>query len=509
MKKINLLLLFCVFVFASCKKDFLEELPEGQIGVDKYFKSLEEFNQALNGAYVPLRYVADTAFYMDEMRSDNTHYDYDSKDRGGSGYEQLADFMDDAENAVTLQRYKANYIGIHRTNTILDRLEKITFEMSDADKNRIIGETKALRGHYYFDLVTHYGGVPLHIHEVTLVQQANLASSTKEEVYTQIIADLKDAYEKVDVPKFPQTGRVTKGMVAATLGKVYMSWGKPNEAIPYLEAVTKMGYDLLPNYADIFSPTNKNNIESIFEVQYKAGTDGQQSSFIYRFIPRTPDTKNILGVSFNNTIGGWNTPTQDLIDAYEDGDKRLDASIGVVEGTLNSSADFMPTKIVSILDYKTNDNVVAKYFTRKFFHLPYNMNRNTDDNWMLIRYADVLLLLAEAYNENGNSSAALPLLNKVRNRAGLAAIHDGAKENLKKAIAQERRVELAFENHRWLDLVRTGKAQEVMTAHGNQLKKIYGYLLANSYHVNENRLIYPIPFRELKLNTLLEQNPGY
>ena len=510
MKNFKYLLFTIVLIInTSCEKDFLELSPEGNLNTGNYYKNTQDFQQALVGAYVPLRDVSNIAFFMDEMRSDNSEYDYNPKDRGGLGFEQLADFLDDSQNGVISQRYLACYNGISRTNVILDKLEKINFSMTDADKNQIIGEAKALRAHYYFDLVRHFGKVPLHIHEVLDKENAYLPQSSVEEIYTQIINDFTDALDKVSLPKFPQgTGRITKGMVASELALVYMSLKQYDKSVPLLDSVTKMGYGLWANYGDAFKNENQNKMESVFEVQYKDGTDGQSSNFIYRFIP-IGNTTNILGINYNNTLGGWNVPTPDLIESYEIGDKRLDASIGVIEGTINASSNFVASRIVSSVNYVPNPSVAYKYFIRKYYHPPYLLANNTKENWPVIRYSNVLLMLAESLNESGQSSVALPYLNQVRTRAGLANVTTTVQSDLRDIIAKERRIELAFENSRWLDLVRTNQAIPVLTQFGIKQKAKYGYMLPSAYTITENRYIYAIPFREMTINPKLIQNNGY
>ncbi|GEP95704.1 RagB/SusD family nutrient uptake outer membrane protein [Chitinophaga cymbidii] len=519
------ILLAAVLLLSACKDKFLDEYPEGQLSEGNFFLSTEDFMQALTGAYVPLRgainptrgtYEAGSginniAFFMDEMRSDNTHYDYNAKDRGGAGYEQLADFMDEATNGVVENRYRSAYVGVSRANVILDRIETITFEMDEADRKKIVGEAKALRAHYYFDLVRHYGGVPLHLHEVKAVSESFLPRSGVDTVYAQIISDFTDALALLEPPSvFPQSGHITKGMVATELALVYMTRKRFADAVPLLQSVTQMGYDLLPEYASVFTPANENSRESIFEIQYKEGTEGLQGNLIYRFIPVTPDTKNILGISYNNSDGGWNVPSDDILAAYEPNDKRLDASIGIIEGHLDADADFIPEKIVSVVNYPGPPaGKVAKRFIRKYLHPPYTTVNNTGDNWPVFRYADVLLMLAECLNETGSSGEALPHLNRVRDRADLGDITTTDQAQLREIIAHERRIELAFENHRWLDLVRTERAIPVMTAYGNYMKLHYGYLLPSSYKVTTERLVYAIPFREMQYNKLLVQNKGY
>jgi tetratricopeptide (TPR) repeat protein len=509
-KLLSCILISTIIITASCKKDFLVLYPEGQINEGNFYKTTADFQQAVVGAYVPLRDIASYAFYMEEMRSDNTEYDYNSKDRGGAGYEQFADFLDDATNPVLANVWQAAYKGIQRTNVVLDRITNISSTIiTDADKKQIIGEAKALRAHYYFELVRLFGGVPLYLHEVKDNSSSFINRSSVDEVYNQIITDYSDALSLLAPPaKFPQSGVVTKGMVATELGLVYLTRKDYAKATPLLQSLTQMGYGLLPNYADVFKLANKNSKESIFEVQYKAGTDGQSSSFIYKFIPVTPNTTNILGVNYNNTSGGFNVPTPDIVAAYEKGDVRLDASIAVAKGKFNSNVDFIADSVVSVLNPSTQGSV-SKMFIRKFYNKPYGLQNNTDDNWPLYRYADVLLMLAESLNEQGKSAEALPYLNQVRSRAGLTPATSSDQATLRNIILHERRVELAFENHRWFDLLRTGQAISVMNAFGILQKMKYAYILPAAYNITNERLIYAIPFRETQVNTALTQNTGY
>jgi len=519
LKNIFIILLGGV-IMASCSKEFLTLNPEGNLNEGIFFKSTQDFEQALIGAYVPLRTVASQAFYMDECRSDNAMYFYFARDRGNFVTENLVDFLDQSDNPTIANRWNADYVGIFRCNSILDRIEKIKFDMAQADKDRIVGETKALRAHYYFDLVVNYGGVPLFVHEVTKRDDAFLGRSSVEQVYAQIISDLKDAIGALKNPTFSGSdiGRVNKGSASTELGRVYLQLGDFANAMAALEPVTQMGYQLLPNFRDVLNPANKGNHELIFDIQYQSGNTSQQSDFIYRFIPITPDTKDMLGVSFNNTIGGWDVPTDDLMSVFEPGDSRYDASIGVMEGTTDQNDNFIldPNGIKSIVGYSQPTGKAIRYFARKYFYPPYpNLNRNTDQNWPLYRYSDVLLMLAECYNEAGSgrdANKSLGYLNQVRQRAfgsGNGMITTTSQTDLRDVIAKERRRELAFENKRWQDLIRTGQAISVMNAYGVDLKAKYSYLLPNSYNVTQNRLLYAIPFEEVQRNKNLTQNPGY
>jgi len=510
MKKYLLYITVFSFLLSACAKSYLELNPESQPNANDFYKTEAQFRQAVNASYQPLRgLVAESGYLMGEMRSDNTHYDYYSKDRGLHiiRRENIANFLDDAQNQWTNQYYFDAYTGIARANTVIGRLENADIP-ADA-KAQLMGEAKFLRAYYYFNLVRYYGEVPLYLKEVVKQEDAFLPRSPVEEVYKTIIADATDAVSKLKPVVFPQSGMATLGTAKTLLAEVYMVRKKYAEAAALLTDVTKMGYILLPEYADVFDPAKKTSQESVLEVQFKAGDQGQQSRFIYWFMPKTTNTELITGIKANSLLtGGWNVPTADLLNTYEVNDKRKDASVIVAEGVYDGDGEFAVQALKSIVNYQTPAGKVAKPFCRKYLH-KHDKELNTDDNFPIYRYADVLLLLAECLNETNKGGEALPYLNQVRKRAGLGNITTTAQGPLRDIIAKERRVELAFENHRWNDLVRTGKAIEVMTAFGIKQKQLYSYLPANSYQVNNNRLLYPIPYSERQLNAQLTQNPGY
>lgn len=514
MKKIAIIILGTLGL-ASCNKETLNLVPQTSLSSASFFKDAAQYNQALTGAYTNLRTVAFTGIYMDEMRSDNTFFTLYSADRGTStSAEAMAEFID---NNISSQepnnpgnRYGNDYSGIAQVNTILTRLDKST--LAKADKDQISGEALFLRAFYYYDLVQHYGGVPLQLTEVTDVSGAFLPRNTADEVYAQIINDLNTAIPVLPIAKtFPQTGRATQGAAKMLLAYSYMS--KVTKEYAKAEAalldITKMNYGLLSDYGAAFDPANKNSKESIFEVQYKMGNDGQQSDFIWRFIPKTTNSEVILGLRGTNArgglaSGGWNVPTQEMVDSYEKGDLRLPASIAVAEGTVANEV-LTTTAVKSPVDYKPTTGLGYYYFIKKYLHPPFQVEYNTDDNWPVYRYSGALLLLAECLVAEGKAGDALPYLNQVRQRAGLASLTAATKQN----VADEMRHELAFENHRWTDLIRNNMAIDVLTAKGVRLKALYGWLLPSTFNITQNRFIYAIPFRELQINTKLTQNPGY
>lgn len=478
-----------LMILNSCTKDFLTINPQTNVVAAAFFITEDDFRQAVTAVYRPLHGLYSDAYVMGEMRSDNTHYIYKSNDRGGQNVqkENISAFTDVSTNSYTRSKYVNCYSGIAKANAVLVRIDKAA--INDALKKNLKGQAEFLRAFYYFELVQYYGDVPLHLTEVTEVSQAGLARTPKADVYKQIIADATDAAALLPVAQTTK-GMVTKGSAKTLLGYVYMTLKQYPEAEAALKEVTTLGYSLLPDYASIFDPANKNNAESIFEVQYLQGTFGLSSNFAYQFAPAVSDTKSITGITGNNqNFGGWNIPSSDLIAAYEPNDKRKAASIA--DGYTDNSGNF-----------------VAQPFVKKYLH-PHAVFNNTNNNWPVYRYADVLLLLAEALNEQNKSAEALPHLNLVRNRAGLPNVSNTNQAALRDIILKERRVELAFENHRWLDLVRTGKAIEVMTAYGAKMKLQYSYLGSETYNVTADKFIFPIPFDELAINKLLIQNPGY
>ena len=473
----------------ACKKSFVELLPQTRVTEDNFFKTADDYTQAVVGAYSSLHGLYADAWVMGEIRSDNATY-FNSPGLAGGEFTDrysISNFLDVSNNPYNSEKYDNCYSGIAKTNSILDRIDASTID--DTVKANLKGQAQFLRAFYYFELVQYYGGVPLHLSEVNSFAETALPRSSADSVYKQIIADATSAAGLLPATQ-TTVGMVTQGSAKTLLGYVYMTLKQYSDAEKMLTDVTGLGYSLLPNYADIFKV--KNNAESIFEVQYIAGSQGQQNDFAFQFAPNIVNVINILGVTGNNqVVGGWNKPTPDLIAAYEPGDTREAASIAFsyVDG---------------------GGDTINEPYCIKYTHPPYTQYDNAGDDWMVYRYADVLLLLADCLNEEGKSTQAIPYINMVRARAGLTATIAVSQADVRTAIAHERRVELAFENHRWLDLVRTGQAISVMTDFGVKIKQQEPYLPADAYtDITVNKLIFPIPLEEIQTNKLLTQNPGY
>lgn len=507
MKKILISIIIVAVSASSCEKEFLDLFPQTNLSAATFFQNESQFDQALIGAYGSLRGIVIPGSYMDEMRSDNTFFTYYPPNRGPANWvEDIILFRDNPETSMTNDRYRSDFEGISRVNAIVDRIAATN--IAETAKDRILGEALFLRAFYYFDLVQHYGGVPLHLKDVTSINDAFLPRASINEVYAQIIIDLTAAIPRMPVvTSFPQSGRATNGAGKMLLAYAYMS--KPTKEYPKAETelrdITNMNYQLLADYTQVFNPFNKNNSESIFEIQYQEGNTGNQSSFIFTFLPKTTNAAVLTGIPVNVLLsGGWNVPTQELVGSYETGDKRLPASISVIEGTqVNNNFTYETEK--NVVGYTPAAGKTYYYFIKKFLHPPYQQVFNANDNWPVFRYSGALLLLAECLVEQGRGGEALPYINEVRNRAGL----DDLTVVTAADVANEMRHELAFENHRYTDLIRTGKAIEILTKHGIDMMNRYSTIPPNSFNITTEKLVYPIPYRELQLNKQLVQNPGY
>lgn len=458
MKNTFIIFLIIGVVAVSCEEE-LTIFPEDSLSEPTFFKTAEDFEQAVNGAYVPLRQINNLSKpYLAEMHSDNTYFARNTAFGATEQQEDIADFAIPSDNGITANvhvnnQYVLDYQIIARANQILTTIDEAEFDT--ASKNNIKGQALFLRAYAYFELVRFFESVPLHLVPVTGREDAALPLSPSGEIYAQIIADVQQAVQLLPPKSEQEAGRVTSGAARTLLANAYIVQENWAEAETQLRAIVESNeYALMPDYADAFSGNtdNKNNMESVFEVQYKEGPEGLNGSFLYNFLPRpitAEEVGAITGTSNPQPLNGEgnNIPTPDIIAAYEEGDLREEASIQYV----TASESFWRDGVYPI---------IKKYVE------PHALHGNHGMNWPIYRYSEVLLFLAEALAEQGEAGEAAIYLNQVRERAGLGE-YTG---DLIDAIYRERRVELAFESKRWFDLVRTDRAIEVITAYGNRIK---------------------------------------
>ena len=474
MKRLGILIAIFSLSVISCN-DFINIDSPTLVRQDLYFKSTTDFTAAVNGAYSGLRSYYGGFYEATEIPSDNAE---------ATGYTLGAAPMDQMNwlpSTSTIQsRWSLSYSVIARCNTIQSRIEN--FEMDNALKTQYLGEVRFIRALMYFNLVRFFGDVPLVVKEITSESEAYEYGRTPvTAVYSQIEQDLLSAAESLpEKHTSANTGRVTKGAALSLLGKVYATNRQFEKAADVLQRVVNSGvYKLLANYESVFAVSNKNNEEIVFAVQYLGGTGlGEGSNFSISFAPFGSGTS----ISSGGNPGSANSGTLDLHNAFEEGDLR---------------------KSVAIAPWPGSD----LFYTRKFLDKPIALNEGKND-WPVIRYPDVLLLLSEAYNETGQPDKSLALLGEVRTRAGLPSLSTTDQGLLRDAIQRERRVELCFEGHRWFDLLRTGTMLSTMRAYKEKYKESGGFMVVN-YEVTDNKVLFPIPFREMSLKPDLGQNQGY
>lgn len=373
--------------------------------------------------------------------------------------------------------WSTTYRGINRANAVLERVPEIAME---ADlKERLLAEARFMRGFYYFTLVRLFGDVPLILNETTSLVDLNVSRTSTEEVYTQIIRDFTEAEAVLPLSyTAADRGRATKGAATAFLAKVHLTrqdWS--NAAQKAREVIDSGMYDFWEKFEDAFLIANKNGKEAVFEVQALGGGLGE-GSFMQGYMRPNFDRVNNIGGFGDDPV------TRNLYEAYPPGDKRRDITIRLYSATSTPAAPA---------------SIEFPAYVYKYLDPTATANGDGSNNYPVIRYADVVLMYAEALNElGGGNPEAFEWVNKIRRRAGLPDLSQSlSKAEFRDAVLLERRLELAFEGHRWYDLVRTRRLISAMQAQNPSIL------------VNEWNYLYPIPQRELDTNPSLTQNPEY
>lgn len=473
----------------SCGDDFIDREVPYSIGADNYFNNEQEYHNALIAAYDILQSTYVNVL-LGEIASDNTLSGGESAN-DVIGFQQVDEMIHTPINANVKNVWDWMFAGVNRASYIMEFKDKTNF----ANKPQIIAEARFLRAYFQFELVKWFGGIPLKQDaRFKLGDEKTIPRSSKAEVYASIENDLILAIADLS-PTAPQVGRVTKGAAQALLGKVYLYQDKFDLAAQTLENLITVtgGYSLITNYDTIFEEAQENGAESVFEVQYTdiegAGFECLQCSEGNVAVGFN-GPRNYSGPRFSSGYS-FNVPTQETVDIYEAGDLRKDVAI------LNIADWAAATGATYGVGYKHTGYFNKKYIPRtRSSGAAGDLNLTNPNNYRAIRYADVLLMAAEAFNRGGiDDTKARFYLNQVRRRAFGDTNHDinGTGTTLTSLIWQERRRELMGEGHRFFDLVRTGRAA----------------IEIDGFTADRNEL-FPIPLEEIQFSAgNWQQNPGY
>jgi len=476
-KTSGLILATALLWLSSCE-DFLKEDPQDRIAQDRFYQTAEDATAAVNSVYSNLGSTSSgpegiyhsTTWIAAGLASDELI----NKQEGAIANDQLATFSWNAENGNIGTIWRIHYKTITLANIAIERIPPIN--MDETLKNRLVNEAKFLRALAYFNLVRMFGSVPLLTKEE---EPLNPGVADSDAVYAQIISDLQSA-EALPLDGAIQEGRATSGAAKALLAKVYLTRKDfQNASAKALEVIQSNKYALWANFADAFKHPNRNGKEALFSVSFGDGGGSisfwEFGQFNVRLLP--PElSKEIAGI--RNTQG-WQAATKDLYNAFTDQDERKKVTF---------LTEFVNDKGATI---KLNDIYIQKYWDRTAEPVA----GDSQQDFPVIRYPDVLLTYAEAQAELGNTAVANQYVNMVRKRAKLAEVSlSGAA--LKEEILDQRRKEFVAEGHRWYDLVRTNTLEaKVQKAKAVSVKPMY--------------YLFPLPQRERDVNPELPQNPGY
>jgi starch-binding outer membrane protein, SusD/RagB family len=475
-------------VFTLGCEGILDTVPSNSINSENFFNSPEDAVAALNGAYQPLQWpnLYNLRIWALDMVAGNAEVGAGGGD-DGLETKQLASFLIQPDNPGVEDMWRGIWPGIANSNFVINRVSGMN-NLDAQLKSRIIAEARFLRALYYFNGVRLFGGLPviLSSSDDQMVKRESVAKT-----YEQIIADLlaaeKDLPLSYDGSQFNEVGRATKGAALGLLAKVYLTTGEYELAEAAARQVTTFNYDLHTVFTRNFDPFFNNGIESVFEVQYSSGSafnqfeKKHQGSWVTEFT-------NPRGSGLSPWGGfGWGHVTQEFVNSWEPGDRRLNHTV-----------------------WQSGDSYGAYSYNPGFSSTGYNIKKwvrgsssvtgmDSNLNFPVLRFADVLLMLAEALNEQGKTVEAEPHINQVRSRAGLPALSGLTQVQMRERILQERRVEFAFEGQWWFDLMRAGPDYAESYFHG----------LGKDNFDKTKHILFPIPRTDMDLNRNMVQNPNY
>jgi len=456
MRKYSLLIL-SLFVILSCNDDFVELFPENNLSSGEFYKTQQDFNAGVIAAYAKLQGQVGIYFELIEWRSDNL--DLLAPTAGDQDRFNINKFQETSANEEIRNAWANFYNGIFRCNQVISNIPNADFDQELV--NQYEAEARFVRALTYFNVVRFWGDAPIVLSPITQEESLTLGRSPVEDVYNVIEEDLLFAVENLPASYSQQNvGRATSGAARTLLGKVYLTQGKYEDCINTLNQVLNQ-YQLLDDVADVFDTNNKENQEIIFSIRFDKEIQGEGH-----------------GLWFAVTDISISPLTNKLLSAYDEEDNRL-----------------------PLITYQTVDNRLAP---GKFVDEESEVTQNFGNDYILLRYADVLLMYAEALNAQGYQAngEAFNVLNQVRTRAGLPAYTSSDLQNessFQQAVLNERLLEFPLEGHRWFDLIRTNTATE-------EIQSGIGVSIQNY------QLLYPVPQSEIeKINNpeIFYQNEGY
>ncbi|WKN44700.1 RagB/SusD family nutrient uptake outer membrane protein [Tunicatimonas pelagia] len=476
---IHTLTLILILLLGVNACNILEEDPEHLLVTDNFYQSEGDAVAAVNTIYNRMytRMYERSMQLMVDLPTD------DYKNGQGMNNPFLIDLeflRITTENQFVAQIWQDHYDGINRANTLINRAPDI--DMDEELKNRLIAEARFLRGLFYFNLVRFYGDVPIILEDTQSLDNLNVTRDPADQVYQQLISDLMFATDNLPISYLDnQTGRATQGAAKALLGKVYLTqqdWANAGQTLgEIVNNEAAYGYGLHENFADNWNPITENGMEAIFSAQFMQDP-GNGNILMRSTVPRS----RVPG------LVGWEAdiPTQEVYDLFEEEDER---------------------RAVTFYTSYEQDGEMYEFpwplFYKYFDPSQANATNQSNANIHILRYADVLLMYAEALNEQGGPTPeAYEAINRVRRRAHNDTDHNLtglSQADFRDAVYLERRLELVMETHRWFDLVRTGRFVEVMQNHDEN-----GGTSVQAYNV-----LMPIPQREIDTNPNLTQNTGY
>lgn len=488
MKRVSFIVVLTLILTTACRKEFIELTPVSTVSVDVLYKTDKDFQDAVVGVYSSFRVPYQNFWQFGDLRSDDAKHDL------ANGLESIRvdNFLTDYSDNILLSSWRGYYSAITNANTVLAKIEGANSAVV-TNKDRHIGETKFLRALAYFNLVRIFGDVPMVTTPISTEDAYQKGREKVDKIYEEvIIKDLLDAETKLPV-KYTgsDVGRVTKGAAKALLGRVYLIRKEFVKAEEKLKDVTTLGYALLKNYNDLWDYTkDEHHSEYIFDIEYLTGGLGLGSTFTNTFTLEfqsggkalVDELSRVYGILPGATAASGGNPTAGMFAAFDPKDLRKDVSVS--KGVTGLDGKFIALATTGVTS-----------FSRKYM-ATLKANNDSPANWKVIRYADVLLMLAEVLNENGKTTEALTYLNQVRQRAGLSGYTGLSKDGFRENVYLERRLELYLEGHRWFDLIRTGRALAVMAPFG----------------MKPYMTVFPIPLTELEIirnPAVFAQNPGY